>query len=129
MVVQMEQVTAREKNRKKADSKKYGRHAVIIRNRRITHNYTWLAGLVVIVLMVVICSAVNKASDKLEDKKAGYERQIQELDNQIAQQKQRKADLQTRAIYITTKQFVEEFAREKLGLVFEDEIIFRPEDN
>ena len=45
------------------------------------------------------------------------------------EQKQRKEDLQTRSIYITTKQFVEEFAREKLGLVFEDEIIFRPEDN
>lgn len=102
---------------------------MVIKDGRIVRNYTWLAGFVVIILMGIICSAVNKASDKLEDKNEVYEQQIEALDNQIAEQKRRREDLQTRSIYITTKQFVEDFAREKLGLVFEDEIIFRPEDN
>lgn len=102
---------------------------MVIKDGRIVRNYTWLAGFVVIILMGIICSAVNKASDKLEDKNEVYEQQIEALDNQIAEQKKRREDLQTRSIYITTKQFVEDFAREKLGLVFEDEIIFRPEDN
>lgn len=125
----MTQRAAKQNSTAKAKPKRYSRHAVVIQDRRIVHNYTWLAGLAVIVLMGVICSVVNKASDKLEDKNKAYEQQIEALDNQIAEQKQRKEDLQTRSIYITTKQFIEEFAREKLGLVFEDEIIFRPEDN
>lgn len=125
----MAQRTARQNSTSKAKMKKYSRHAVVIQDGRIAHNYTWLAGFVVIILMGIICSAVNKASDKLEDKNRAYEQQIEALDNQLAGQKQRREDLQTRSVYITTKQFVEEFAREKLGLVFEDEIIFRPEDN
>lgn len=125
----MTQRAAKQNSTAKGKAKRYSRHAVVIQDRRIVHNYTWLAGLAVIVLMGVICSVVNKASDKLEDKNEAYEQQIEALDNQIAEQKQRREDLQTRSIYITTKQFIEEFAREKLGLVFEDEIIFRPEDN
>lgn len=103
-------------------------HAVIIQNRRIAHNYTWLAGLAVIVLMVVICFAVNSASGRLEDKNAAYDKQIEALNEQLAEQKQRREELDTRSIYVTTKQFIEEFAREKLGLVYEDELIFRPQD-
>lgn len=125
----MAQRTAGKNSTSKAKTKKYSRHAVVIKDGRIVRNYTWLAGFVVIILMGIICSAVNKASDKLEDKNEVYEQQIEALDNQIAEQKKRREDLQTRSIYITTKQFVEDFAREKLGLVFEDEIIFRPEDN
>lgn len=103
-------------------------HAVVIQNRRIAHNYTWLAGLAVIVLMVVICFAVNSASGRLEDKNAAYDKQIEALNEQLAEQKQRREELDTRSIYVTTKQFIEEFAREKLGLVYEDELIFRPQD-
>ena len=40
---------------------KYGRHVVVMRNRRISHNYTWLAGLAVVALMLVICLVVRKA--------------------------------------------------------------------
>lgn len=106
----------------------YSRHAVVVRNRRIAHNYTWLAGFAVIILMVIICFAVNRAAVRLEDKNAVYDAQIAQLENQISEQAQRTDDLQTRSIYVTTKQFIEEFAREKLGLVYKDELIFRPQD-
>lgn len=106
----------------------YSRHAVVVRNRRIAHNYTWLAGFAVIILMVIICFAVNRAAGRLEDKNAVYDAQIAQLENQISEQEQRTDELQTRSIYVTTKQFIEEFAREKLGLVYKDELIFRPQD-
>jgi cell division protein DivIC len=57
-----------------------------------------------------------------------YDEQIALLENQLDEQAQRRDELQTRSIYVTTKQFIEEFAREKLGLVYEDELIFRPQD-
>ena len=106
----------------------YSRHAVVVRSRRIAHNYTWLAGVAVIILMVIICFAVNKSAARLEDKNTVYDEQIALLENQLDEQAQRRDELQTRSIYVTTKQFIEEFAREKLGLVYEDELIFRPQD-
>ena len=108
---------------------KYGRHVVIMRNRRISHNYTWLAGLAVIALMLVICFVVGRSSGKLEDKNSLYDNQIAELNVQIADQNERREELNTRSVYVTTKQFIEEFAREKLGLVYKDELIFRANDN
>ena len=100
-----------------------------MRNRRISHNYTWLAGLAVVALMLVICFVVGRSSGKLEDKNNLYDKQIAELDVQIADQNERRDELNTRSVYVTTKQFIEEFAREKLGLVYEDELIFRANDN
>lgn len=106
----------------------YSRHAVVIPNHRITRNYTWLAGLVVIVLMGIICSAMYKASQKAEEKNASYDLQIAALQTQLEEQEQRREELDVRSVYITTKQFIEEFAKEKLGLVYDDELIFRPEE-
>ena len=110
-----------QKNAKRRKGK-YGRHVVVMRSRRISHNYTWLAGLAGIALMLVICFVVGRSSGKLEDKNNLY-------DKQIADQNQRRDELNTRSVYVTTKQFIEEFAREKLGLVYEDELIFRANDN
>ena len=40
---------------------------------------------------------------------------------------ERKAELEEYEKYVQTKKYVEEVAREKLGLVYENEIIFKPE--
>ncbi len=110
-------------------SGKYSRHVVVMRRGKISRNYTWLAGLAVFALMLVICFVVGRSSGKLEDKNAVYDKQIAELNVQIDNQNKRKEELQTRSIYVTTKQFIEEFAREKLGLVYKDELIFRANDD
>lgn len=127
MVAEMTKENTKQGNiRRKKNN--YSRHAVVVRNRRIAHNYTWLAGFAVIILMVIICFAVNRTAGRLEEKNAVYDAQIAQLETQISEQAQRTDELQTRSIYVTTKQFIEEFAREKLGLVYKDELIFRPQD-
>lgn len=108
---------------------RYKRHTVIFRQSRIRHNYTWLAGIIVVVIMLILCSALKSASKRLEEKNEAYDKQIEALSLQLDEQAIRKETLDERSKYITTKQFVIEFAREKLGLVFKDELIFRPEDN
>jgi cell-division initiation protein len=110
-------------------NRKYGKFVVVMQNRRISHNYTWLAGVAAIMLMAIICLVVSRSSGRLTDKNAAYDKQIAALTQQIDEQNKRKEELQTRSIYVTTKQFIEEFAREKLGLVYEDELIFRANDN
>ena len=110
-------------------NRKYGKFVVVMQNRHISHNYTWLAGVAAIMLMAIICLVVSRSSGRLTDKNAAYDKQIAALTQQIDEQNKRKEELQTRSIYVTTKQFIEEFAREKLGLVYEDELIFRANDN
>lgn len=110
-------------------NRKYGKFVVVMQNRHISHNYTWLAGVAAIMFMAIICLVVSRSSGRLTDKNAAYDKQIAALTQQIDEQNKRKEELQTRSIYVTTKQFIEEFAREKLGLVYEDELIFRANDN
>lgn len=110
-------------------NRKYGKFVVVMQNRHISHNYTWLAGVAAIMLMAIICLVVSRSSGRLTDKNAAYDKQIAALTQQIDEQNKRKEELQTRSIYVTTKQFIEEFAREKLGLIYEDELIFRANDN
>ena len=47
----------------------------------------------------------------------------------IKAEKQRTEELETYSKYVNTKQFVEFMARNKLGLVYPNEVIFRPEDD
>ena len=61
-------------------------------------------------LMAIICLVVSRSSGRLTDKNAAYDKQIAVLTQQIDEQNKRKEELQTRSIYVTTKQFIEEFA-------------------
>ncbi|MBQ3115144.1 MAG: septum formation initiator family protein [Clostridia bacterium] len=51
-------------------------------------------------------------------------KQISELDAEITQQQQTKEELQKKKELINTPEFIEKYAREELGLVAPDEIIF-----
>ena len=118
----------RKKNSLAAQTEKsYAKHAFAAGNR-IHRNYTWLAGVVVVVLLVIICVSVSGASKKIESRNESYDKQIEMLNAQIEEQEKRREELDLYSVYITTKQFIEEFAREKLGLVFKDELIFRPNE-
>lgn len=53
---------------------------------------------------------------------------IEELQAQIEEEKKRAEEIKEYEKYVQTKKFAEEVAKEKLGLVYEDEIIFKAED-
>ncbi len=79
-----------------------------------------------VVLMLITVIAVDGIS--LAKKREAYAAQEEELQEQIDQEKQRTLDLQEFEKYTKTKKYAEEIAKEKLGLVHEDEIIFKPND-
>lgn len=118
----------------KADTKvkrKSYKKSVLVNQEKIKnnrHNYSALAGVAVIVLLVVISITMTKASNDIEGKIEEYDKQISIYNQKLEEEKQRGEELKRHAVEITTKQFIIEFAREKLGLVFEDEIIFRPDE-
>lgn len=79
--------------------------------------------LVVMMLFTVI--AVKSA--ELKEKNEAYMEREQVLREQIADEEERKAELEEYEKYVQTKKYVEEVAREKLGMVYENEVIFKPE--
>ena len=84
----------------------------------------FLVTLVVLMIMVVV--AVR--SVELQQKIAGYDTQIASLGAQIEAEQTRAEQIEEFGKYTQTKAYVEEVAKDKLGLVYEGEILFQ-EDN
>lgn len=78
------------------------------------------------VLMVLIVVAVKGI--ELRQKQETYTARITQLEEQLAQEAQRSEDIEEYRKYTQTDKFVEEVAKDKLGLVYEGEIIFKPEE-
>jgi cell division protein DivIC len=78
------------------------------------------------VLMIMVVVAVR--SVELQQKIAGYDTQIASLGAQIEAEQARAEQIEEFGKYTQTKAYVEEVAKDKLGLVYEGEILFQ-EDN
>lgn len=94
------------------------------RKRRQNKFGMFLVSIVVIMLMVVV--AVK--SRELEEKKATYQKREAELLEQIAAEEQRAEEIAEYEKYTQTKKYIEDIAKEKLGLVYEGEIVFKDEN-
>ena len=53
---------------------------------------------------------------------------MNQLSEQIAAEEERSSEIEEYRKYTQTKKFAEEYAKEKLGLVYKDEILFKQED-
>ncbi len=76
-----------------------------------------------VVLMMLIVVTVK--SVELRDKRATYAMREEALMQEIAAEEQRTEEIAEYEKYTQTKKYVEEIAKEKLGLVYEGEIIFK----
>lgn len=75
---------------------------------------------VIAVFVVIMIKSVD-----LKAKKDAYEEQKRVLNEQITAEDKRALNLEEYEKYTKTDRYVEEIAKEKLGLVYEDEIIFK----
>lgn len=99
---------------------RYGRKKKRRQNRLAMLGIT----LVVAALMCVLgyqTLLVQQKSDQYAEKLASIERQLEE-------QEARAADLEVQRIYTQTKQYIEQEAKSKLGLVNPNEIVLIPTD-
>ncbi len=62
---------------------------------------------------------------ELGAKNSMYEKQIASLQEDLDEQNERKVKLQEKEKYMQTKKFVEEYAKEKLGLIYPNEVVFK----
>lgn len=83
-----------------------------------------IAALAIMILVAVV--GVNSISLKQKEQK--YAAREQELLMLIERENARAAELEEFATYTKTKKYAEEVAKDKLGLVYENEIIFQEVD-
>ncbi len=79
--------------------------------------------LAVACVLGVVAWRTSMMNKRLEE----YQARREYLEQEIAQEEQRSQELAEYEKYVQTSQFAEEMAKEKLGLVYEGEIVFKPE--
>lgn len=97
---------------------------VAYRKRNQNRFSMFLVSLVVLMLIVVAAWRSMELRQKISAKT--QERQL--LEEQIAEEEARSLELDELAKEIQTKGYIEDVAREKLGLVYEGEILFKEEE-
>ncbi len=90
------------------------------KNRPVRFGSMVMVTFIVAVIFVVV---LVKSGD-LKERKAAYEKREEYLLEQIKIQDARAEEIAEYEKYTHTKQYVEDMAKSKLGLVYKDEIIF-----
>lgn len=75
------------------------------------------------VLCLLIVASVGKI--QLRQKGEAYQQREEELMSAIAEEEARAKEIEKLRIYVHTNKYAEEVAKERLGLVYEDEILFK----
>ena len=78
-----------------------------------------------VLLMLIVAVSVRK--NELEGKQAAYAQEELELQKKIQEEEARSEELEEYKKYTQTQKYIEDVAKEKLGLVYEDEILFKEE--
>lgn len=81
----------------------------------------------IIGVLVLLVAVVSVNSMTLRAKERSYQAQEVELAEQIEKEKARAKEIDELERYVGTTEYVEGVAKEKLGLVYENEIIFKAE--
>ena len=101
-----------------------GKRREVLRKKRQNRLGMFLVLMVVLMLLVV----VSVKSVELRQKLEAYQAEEKALQEQIDAENARTQEIEEYRKYTQTKKYVEEVAKEKLGLVNEGEIIYKPEE-
>ena len=97
---------------------------VVFRKKRQNRLGMFLVLMVVLMLLVV----VSLKSAELRQKQETYAARERVLQEQIDAEKARTEEIEEYRKYTQTKKYVEEVAKDKLALVNEGEIIYKPDE-
>ena len=85
----------------------------------------WMGFTVIVVLIAVFLLRGHT----MDQRNAAYVEELAQLQNKIDAEEARTQDIADLEAYMQTDEYAEQVAKDKLGLVYEDEIIFKPEEN
>ena len=93
--------------------------------KRIANNYLGMAVISMVVLLLLAGLAMQ--SQNLRNRIAYYDAQAAELEQQIQDEKERTEEIDNRKEYMQTDEYAAEVARDRLGLVNDNETVFEEE--
>ena len=93
--------------------------------KKIGYNYLGMAGIAVIAL--VLLGSLMLQTKTLQSRLDYYDSKTSDLEKSIENEKDRTKEIDAEKEYMKTDEYVEEAAREKLGLVKDNEIVFQEE--
>lgn len=88
-----------------------------------SHIVAYFTVFAVVMTLVLISWNGGRA---LQKKINEYERQEARYQELIQNEEQRALDLEEKKKYIQTKQYIEQIAKERFGLIYKNEIVFKP---
>ena len=100
------------------------RRKVAYRKRHQNRFSMFLVTLVVVMVMAVVAVRSVELKQKIEIKS----QELQQVLEQIEAEKRREEIIEELSKEVQTKGYIESIAREKLGLIYEGEIIFKQDD-
>ena len=77
--------------------------------------------LIVVIFLVVMAVQIYR----LEQKDKAYEVKQKELEQMMAEEEERSGEIEKLAEYMKSDAYIEDVAKSKLGLTYENEIIFK----
>lgn len=80
-----------------------------------------LSSAIVVIMTIIVAARSYSLKQRLDDNLS----RIDQLTQEIEAETERTQDIEEYRQYTLTKEFVEQTARDKLGLVYEDETIFK----
>lgn len=80
-----------------------------------------------VVIVFCVCIGAKMISLRSEQNKLAEKQEI--LQRQLETEEQRQKDLEALEKYMQTKKYMEEVAKDKLGLVYPDEILIEPSND
>lgn len=93
------------------------------RKKRIGYNRLGMMGIALIVLLLLAVFMVKSRS--LRTSLAVYDAKAASLEQEIEEQKARTDEIEELKEYMQTDEYAEQVARERLGLVKDNEIVFK----
>ena len=97
------------------------------RSRNSLGNRMALIGITVVVGSLAV--VVHIGGTSLRERDLEYQAREQALEKTLAKEEARAAELEEYRVYVQTKQYIEKVAKEKLGLVNKDEILFKADES
>lgn len=86
-----------------------------------------LVGVIICILVLGICTVFLVRTKELKAQNEAASKELEQLQEALQEEEDRTELLEEYAKYVNTKQYVEDMAREKLGLIYPGELVFKAE--
>lgn len=95
------------------------------KSRKIREHRKHLEAMGIILIVLAVFGVSTIGGIRLRQKNRTYQEREEALEESIAEEQERASEIEELEAYTKTKKYVEDVAKDKLGLVYEDEIIFK----